>query len=763
MKQLSDIFHQLAPLSAAVSRKPSRQGERKLPRRGTRPPSRRSAANAPCMVIGIGAARREALTTFFENMPANSGMAFVLVEPLAQHCEGSLVDLLGRHTAMVVLDARDRMRLAANRVFVVPANLVATVHDSVLLLSKRVPVRRNPKPIDACFVSLAKDQRERAACILLSGTGSDGIRGVRKIGERRGLALVEAAPAAVAASELVDHCVEAADMPRLLMNYRQQLQKVAAPHVLTSEVHALERELHATQVRLRATIDALSASNEELQAVNEEYQSINEELHAANAELESAKEEMYSVNEELRAANAEMSSKNDLLTRLNDDLKNLLDETQIATIFLDDELNITYFTPAMTDLFNLRHGDHGRPITDLATRLRYADLQRDAAEVMCKLGTIEREVRTDTEAVFLMRIHPYRSMHGVIDGVVITFIDITDRKRHEAAQAQIAAIVDCSQDAIIGHTLDGTITSWNAGAQAIFGYTAAEAIGKPFAILIPEDQGEQAQQVLDRLQQGERVEHFEVDRIRKDGRIIDVSLSVSPVKDPEGKLIAASTIAREFTQRKLVEDHKSMLMRELDHRIQNTLAVVSSLVRQTVRNSDSLEAFARDIEGRLGAFSRVQALSNHERQGRAALRDIVLGELHPYELREQHRIVVGAGTDIVLTPTATQALALALHELATNAAKYGALSVPAGRVEVTWRVEDPAREPRVLIDWTESDGPPVRPPARRGFGTQLIEDMVSFALNAKVRRDFRPEGVRCNIEFPLAAAGDAQGAELATK
>lgn len=256
------------------------------------------------------------------------------------------------------------------------------------------------------------------------------------------------------------------------------------------DVQALEQELQTTKTQLRSTVDELETSNEEMKSANEEYQS---------------------VNEELQTINAEMSSKNETLTRLNSDLKNLLDSTQIATVFLDSKLHIKYFTPAMTDLFHLRDSDRERPITDLVARMHYADLRRDVARVLRTLASIEHEVRIDeSDTVFLMRIRPYRTVDNVIDGVVITFVDITARKQHERTSARLAAIVESSQDAIIGHNFDGTITTWNAGAEAIFGYTPAEAIGQPFSILVPDDQADEVPQILDKLKRGDRVEHFEI-------------------------------------------------------------------------------------------------------------------------------------------------------------------------------------------------------------------------------------------------------------
>jgi two-component system, chemotaxis family, CheB/CheR fusion protein len=521
---------------------------------------------------------------------------------------------------------------------------------------------------------------------------------------------------------------------------------------LHPDLHVLEQELHATKAQLQATIDELETSNEEMKSANEEYQSVNEELQSSNEELETAKEEMQSVNEELQTINAEMSSKNDMLTRLNSDLKNLLDSAQIATIFLDSQLRIKNFTPGMTDLFHLREGDRGRPITDIVTRLNYEDLRRDVAKVLRSLAVVENEVQlTKDEATFIMRIRPYRTVDNVIDGVVITFVDITQRKRYEEDRARLAAIVDSSQDAVIGHSFDGFITSWNRGAERIFGFTADEAMGKPLSILLPADQADEMPQILEKLERGERIDHYEINRLRKDGKQIDVSLTISPIRAESGAMIGASTVAREFTERKLAEDHKNLLIAELDHRVKNTLMIITSLVAQTVKSTDSPQAFAEVIEDRIQALSRVHQLLTQSNWDRAELRDVILGELAPYSASKRKNIFVRGTECVVLTAKATLTLAMALHELATNAAKYGALSTPKGRVEVRWSVAKAADEPRLSIEWIETGGPRVKAPTRRGFGSGLIERAVAYELEADVKRDFRSEGVRCRIEFALTA------------
>ncbi|HEY6645143.1 chemotaxis protein CheB [Povalibacter sp.] len=516
------------------------------------------------------------------------------------------------------------------------------------------------------------------------------------------------------------------------------------------DVEELEQELQTTKAQLRSTIDELETSVEEMKSANEEYQSVNEELQSSNEELETAKEEMQSVNEELQTINAEMVSKNDQLTHLNSDLKNLLDSTQIPTIFLDSSLHIQRFTPAMTDLFHLREGDRGRPITDLAARMNYSELSQDVDKVLRTLAVVEREVSIlERHLFFLMRIRPYRTVDNKVDGVVITFVDITERKHNEATRAQLASIVDSSQDAIIGHHLNGSITSWNSGAQRMFGYSADEIIGESIDVLVPANSPSEEAGILQRVSGGQRIEHFETELLCKDGQPIEVSLSISPIKDHTGQIIAASTIARDFTQRKYSEDQRNLLLAELDHRVKNTLMIISALVAQTIRHTDSPAAFGAIIEGRIQALSRVHNLLNLHDQTHAELRAVVAGELAAFGAGKDGRVVIDDGARVCLTAKATQTLAMAFHELCTNAAKYGALSTAEGAIQISWHVANSAHPPRLKIQWSESGGPPVSPPTRRGFGSQLIERIVHYELQATVQRDFLAAGVHCSIEFPL--------------
>ena len=201
------------------------------------------------------------------------------------------------------------------------------------------------------------------------------------------------------------------------------------------EVLAAEQELRTAKAQLQATIADLETASEEMKSSAEEYQSVNEELQSTNEELQTSKEEMQSINEELQTVNAEMLAKNDLLSNLNSDLRNLLESTQIATIFLDENLRIKNFTPSMADIFRLRDNDRGRPLTEIVSLLAYDDLQRDVAKVLREFTVVERELELhDHRLVVVMRIRPYRSIERVIEGVVITFVDVTARKEAERAK-----------------------------------------------------------------------------------------------------------------------------------------------------------------------------------------------------------------------------------------------------------------------------------------------------------------------------------------
>jgi len=196
-------------------------------------------------------------------------------------------------------------------------------------------------------------------------------------------------------------------------------------------VDALEQELQSTKEYLRTTIEELETSNEELKSANEELQSTNEELQSTNEELETSREELQSTNEELETVNNELQNKVEQLSDANNDLNNLLGCTEIATLFLDNDIHVKRFTPGAAEIFKLINSDFGRPISDIVNNLKYDQLVDDAQEVLRNLGRVEKEVQTKEGKWFLMRILPYRTVENTIDGVVVTFIDITRQKQFE--------------------------------------------------------------------------------------------------------------------------------------------------------------------------------------------------------------------------------------------------------------------------------------------------------------------------------------------
>jgi len=302
----------------------------------------------------------------------------------------------------------------------------------------------------------------------------------------------------------------------------------------------------------------------------------------------------------------------------------------------------------------------------------------------------------------------------------------------------LASIVESSGDAIISKNLDGIITSWNRGAERVFGYTAEEVIGQPITIVIPQDRQDEERVILTRIRRGERIEQFETVRQRKHGSLIVVSLTVSPVKDAEGKIVGASKIARDITEQKRTQEQIATLAREAEHRSKNLLATVQATVN--LSRSDTPEGLKQAIEGRILALANVHSLFVKTRWIGAELSTIATQELAPYSEKDKRQVRID-GPQILLEPNSAQVIAVTLHELATNAAKYGALSMPNGQIDLKWTHE---ADGRLTLHWREIGGPAVKMPTHQGFGTRIIEGMIG-QVKGKVRFDWRAEGLICEI------------------
>jgi two-component system, chemotaxis family, CheB/CheR fusion protein len=392
-------------------------------------------------------------------------------------------------------------------------------------------------------------------------------------------------------------------------------------------VTQLRNELLTTQTHLRTSREQYDTVTEELRASNEELQSINEEYRSTAEELETSKEELQSINEELQTLNHELKLKLDAVSRGHNDLQNLMSSTDVGTLFLTTDLRIHRFTPRLTDIFNVAPGDEGRPIADFTHRLEYGDLTRDSHRVLADLAPLEHTIKSSDGKWFLMRLRPYRTVENKIDGVVITFVDVTERQQAE----------------------------------------------------------------------------------------------------------------------KRWQERQQILLNELAHRVKNTLAIVQAIVGQTLR-SGGVEAGVREtVNARLEAVAKSHDLLLSTEWRGAELGTIVREQLAAHLSANPSRIHID-GPPVQLPTQVATAFALLVHELATNAAKYGALSEPHGQVTVRWELLGGGAGRRVKTVWKERGGPRVQPPASSGFGSYLVEHGLP---EGRVEREFRPEGVICTVELPL--------------
>ena len=339
---------------------------------------------------------------------------------------------------------------------------------------------------------------------------------------------------------------------------QQTTLKTATDSTETSEgkdidanITALRQELRAKEEYLQTTIEELETSNEELKSSNEEMQSINEELQSTNEELETSKEELQSVNEELSTVNAELQTKVLDLSQVNNDMSNLLAGTGIGTIFVDHQLHILRFTPAAVKIINLILSDVGRPVGHIVPNLiGYVDLAEDVQTVLDTLVPKEVEVQTKEGKWYTLRIQPYRTLENVIEGAVITFVDITLMKQAMASLREnetlrhFTRVLHDAYDAITVQDLDGRILAWNPAAEGMYGWSEAEALKMNIYDLIPESLQEEALDVVKRLGQSNVLEPYQTQRITKKGLTVNVRLTATALLNETGQVYAIATTER---------------------------------------------------------------------------------------------------------------------------------------------------------------------------------------------------------------------------
>jgi PAS domain S-box-containing protein len=446
----------------------------------------------------------------------------------------------------------------------------------------------------------------------------------------------------------------------------------------------------------------------------------------------------------------------------------LLEALPVAVYTTDADGRITFYNRAAAALWG-HHPELGSSQWCGSWRLYWPDgqpLPHDECPMAITLKE-GREVR-GVEAIAerpdgtRVRFRPYptplRDSSGRLVGAVNLLMDITEQHDAHLESERLAAIVVSSDDAIISKTLEGIITSWNGGAARIFGYEASEMIGQSILRLIPPELHGEEGEILARLQRGERIDHYETVRIAKDGRRVDVSLTVSPLRDRSGTVVGASKVGRDITERKQAEKLQRILTDELSHRVKNTLATVQAIASQSLARARSPADFISSFGGRLQALASAHTLLTRTQMQSADIMALV-----------NEQVLVGAvngdriscsGPQLALEPQAAVHLALVLHELATNARKYGALSVPEGRLSVTWEVRTNGTC-SLYLTWKESDGPKVSAPRGHGFGRALIEQTVR-SHGGEVSVHYHRDGLICEIDFPLPAHARANtGADMA--
>jgi PAS domain S-box-containing protein len=353
-----------------------------------------------------------------------------------------------------------------------------------------------------------------------------------------------------------------------------------------------------------------------------------------------------------------------------------------------------------------------------------------------------RNFQTGQLIPVLYNIFPVRDSTGTITAYGTVTRNLIESKSAEQRLRSLASIVESSDDAIVSKSLDGIIANWNRGAERVFGYTSAETIGQPITIVIPADRQGEEREILTRIRRGERIDHFETVRQRKDGSLIIVSLTVSPVRNVQGQIIGASKIARDITEQKRSQEQIATLAREAEHRSKNLLATVQATVK--LSQSETPDGLKRAIEGRIQSLANVHSLFVQTRWIGADLSTIATQELAPYSEKNQRHVRIN-GPPVLLEPDVAQTIAITLHELATNAAKYGALAVPDGQVELNW--SDDA-DGRLHLCWTEANGPKVREPAHKGFGGRVIEQMIA-QRSGTIHFDWRADGLVCEITLQM--------------
>lgn len=442
----------------------------------------------------------------------------------------------------------------------------------------------------------------------------------------------------------------------------------------------------------------------------------------------------------------------------------ILDALPVAIYTTDRHGTITYYNSAAAELAG-REPAIGHDKWCVTFKLFTAD-GKELPHDQCPMAIALKENRPvrNQEAIaqrpdgsffpFMPYPTPLRDEHGTLIGAVNMLLDLTDRQRAEEVKQHLSAIVESSFDAIVSKDLNTIIKSWNHGAERLFGYTAEEAIGRSVTMLIPDDHQDEEPRILERIRNGERVETLETVRRRKDGRLVPVSLTISPVRNATGQIVGASKIARDITSARESEQRIRMLMREVNHRVKNQYSVILSMIRETNKRSETPDQFESQVRERIMALSRSHDLLVSGDWKGATIKELLTAQTKPFPRGE---CVAMSGPPVILSPNAVQHLGIAFHELATNSAKYGVLSGDNGEISVAWEVTGTVPSQTFHLSWKETDGPRVQAIGQGGFGTVVLKRVAPAALGGQGILEHGPHWITWSLQAPLATV-EASGA-----
>ncbi|RLQ87928.1 chemotaxis protein CheB [Notoacmeibacter ruber] len=694
-------------------------------------------------------------------------------------------------------------------------------------------------------------------------------------------------------------------------------------------IHRLENELEVVREDLQTTVEELETSNEELKASNEEAMAANEELQSTNEELETSREELQSLNEELITLNNQLEDKISEVEKATDDMRNLLTSTRLPVLFLDSNLTISGFTQSMRSVMELREGDKGRPMTELAMKVDDSQLINDCRAVLDKLEPIETQVESSDGLIYLRRIQPYRTSEERISGVVITYTEVTrqatmakrlaSRERQQSVIASISrsglgardegeflnhvcaslrVALDCDYTKILALDTERNLFELRAGAgwkpglvgsatvesgfKSQAGYTMQQdepvliedfeeekrfdpppllvdhAVrsgisttisihGKVWGVIGIHDREPHAfteddlailaaasNIVAATVMQITRERHLARERLMLELAIRSADLGVwrydpendhfrgdertermfgtddskSPPKltafldqiavenrdrvsealrntiekgEPfdeefmlrreneeiwllcrgermqQGDETVILGIHQDVTERRQNEEQTLFMMRELDHRVKNLLSIILSIAKVTARGANDTDQFVSDFTQRLNAMARTHSLLAESRWQGAEMRSLLREELSQFG--REGRIEIH-GPRLAMSPSASQAMSMAIHELATNAAKYGSLHSAEGTLHIEWQLVEREDEERLAIRWEERGGQPAKEPEREGFGTTVLKRILLSQLKAEVDLDYAEEGLTALIEMPTTHIRPSQGPDI---